>query len=207
MTRTALGKGENLSGINKFERRRGQLALSALTTLSELGYARTSLRDIARNSDFSHGILHYYFRDKVDLITYCVRYFSAMQVARYDGLVAAARNSDELKSTFSSAVSIGLLADEEIHRTWYDLRNQSLFDASLRADVTAIDEGLQSAIWRVVTRYAEMSSKRIRLPEDVTYAAFDGLIYQALTRNSGSIEVAVADLHESVESLLLGVVR
>lgn len=54
--------------VDKFAERRAQLAASALQTLSELGYARTSLRDIAQNSEFSHGVLHYYFSDKVDLI-------------------------------------------------------------------------------------------------------------------------------------------
>ena len=55
--------------VDKFAERRAQLAAAALQTLAELGYARTSLRDIAQNSDFSHGVLHYYFSDKEDLIT------------------------------------------------------------------------------------------------------------------------------------------
>ena len=63
--------------VDKVAQRRSELAAAALKTLSELGYARTSLRDIAANSEFSHGVLHYYFRDKVDLITYCVREYKA----------------------------------------------------------------------------------------------------------------------------------
>ena len=54
--------------MDKFAERRAELADAALQTLSELGYARTSLREIAQNSEFTHGVLHYYFRDKVDLI-------------------------------------------------------------------------------------------------------------------------------------------
>ena len=61
--------------VDKFEERRGELADAALQTLGELGYARTSLREIAQNSEFSHGVVHYYFRDKVELITYCVRHY------------------------------------------------------------------------------------------------------------------------------------
>ena len=52
--------------VDKYEERRAELAAATLQTLSELGYARTSLREIAHNSSFSHGVLHYYFRDKVD---------------------------------------------------------------------------------------------------------------------------------------------
>ena len=47
--------------VDKFAARRTQLADAALQTLAELGYARTSLREIAQNSEFSHGVLHYYF--------------------------------------------------------------------------------------------------------------------------------------------------
>ena len=70
--------------VDKFAERRAQLAASALQTLAELGYARTSLREIAQNSEFSHGVLHYYFGDKIELITYCVREYKARCVTRYD---------------------------------------------------------------------------------------------------------------------------
>ena len=43
--------------VDKFAERRAQLADAALQTLAELGYARTSLREIAQNSQFSHGVL------------------------------------------------------------------------------------------------------------------------------------------------------
>ena len=39
--------------LDKFAERRAQLAAAALQTLAEQGYARTSLRDIAQNSEFS----------------------------------------------------------------------------------------------------------------------------------------------------------
>ena len=60
-------------GGERFEDRRDELATSALETLSEIGYARTSLREIAHHASFSHGVLHYYFRDKVELIVHSVR--------------------------------------------------------------------------------------------------------------------------------------
>ena len=73
--------------VDKFEERRRELATAALQTLGELGYARTSLREIAQNSPYSHGVVHYYFADKVELITYCVRQYKAECVTRYDEIV------------------------------------------------------------------------------------------------------------------------
>ena len=68
---------------------------SALHTLAQLGYARTSLREIAQNSEFSHGVLHYYFSDKVDLLTESVRHYEAECVTRYDDIVAAAKSAGD----------------------------------------------------------------------------------------------------------------
>jgi AcrR family transcriptional regulator len=121
--------------VDKFAERRAQLAESALLTLSELGYARTSLREIAQNSDFSHGVLHYYFRDKVDLITYCVREYKARCVTRYDQIVTTAATADELVIGFAEVLAQTMVQDAHLHRLWYDLRGQSMFEASFRADV------------------------------------------------------------------------
>ena len=118
--------------VDKFAERRAQLAASALQTLSELGYARTSLRDIAQNSEFSHGVVHYYFRDKVDLIIQSVKQYKAECVKRYDEIVATARTAMDLKHGFSAALAKTLRDDASMHRLWYDLRNQSLFEESFR---------------------------------------------------------------------------
>ena len=97
--------------VDKFAERRAQLADSALLTLSELGYARTSLREIAQNSEFSHGVLHYYFRDKVDLITHCVREYKARCVKRYDEIVATARTADDLRTSFAAGLAQTMVED------------------------------------------------------------------------------------------------
>src|SRR5277367_167620 len=102
--------------VDKFAERRTQLATAALQTLAELGYARTSLREIAQNSEFSHGVLHYYFSDKIELITCCVRQYKAECVKRYDNIVAASGSPEELRRGFG-AVMAGTLRDEaRMHR-------------------------------------------------------------------------------------------
>ena len=91
---------------DRFDERRDQLAESALLTLGELGYARASLREIAANSPFSHGVVHYYFNDKIELIVYCVRYYKQTCVHRYDGVVAEATSPDDLVVRFLSLIHI-----------------------------------------------------------------------------------------------------
>ena len=107
MTEVADRKRERIARrqVDKFTERRDQLAAAALQTLAELGYANTSLRDIAQNSEFSHGVLHYYFADKFELITYCVRRYKAECVRRYDSIVATATAADQLRDGFGAAMA------------------------------------------------------------------------------------------------------
>jgi AcrR family transcriptional regulator len=188
--------------VDKFAERRAQLAAAALHTLAELGYARTSLREIAQNSEFSHGVLHYYFSDKIELITCCVRQYKAECVKRYDGVVADSGSGEELKKGFG-AVMAGTLRDEaKMHRLWYDLRNQSLFDDAYQTDVREIDESLERMIWRIVSAYSELSGAPVLLSRAAAYAVYDGLFQHALSEYLAGDEQAAVVLEQDVQRLL-----
>lgn len=192
--------------VDKFSGRRDELAAATRTTLAQLGYARTSLREIAANSAFSHGILHYYFSDKVDLITHSVRQYKAECVGRYDEIVAAATTHDELARGFAAAMAGTLRDDASMHRLWYDLRNQGMFDDAFRVDVAAIDAGLEGMIWRVVSRYSELCGSATILSPAASYAVFDGLFLQALGRFTSDPTGATAELETAVDQVLRRVV-
>ena len=165
---------------NKFEAKRTELAQATLHTLAELGYARTSLREIAQNSEYSHGVLHYYFSDKLDLITQAVRQYEAMCVTRYDEVVANSTDADRLLADFADNYFDTLVSDARIHRLWYDLRNQSLFDSSFRGDVLEIEQRREEMIWRVVTRYYELRGTTPTVDGPTAYILLDGIFQRAL---------------------------
>lgn len=202
--RAAAEKSDRVSRrqVDKFEERRRELADAALHTLSTLGYARTSLREIAQNSSFSHGVLHYYFRDKVDLIMYCVRRYKAVCVLRYDQIVTVARTPEGLAQGFADGLVGTLVADDTMHRLWYDLRSQALFEESFREDVLEIDATLQRMIWRIVNRYSELTGVEALTSPSMTYAMFDGLFQQALLRRFACVEGACEQLHAGTLQLL-----
>ncbi|MCE3554255.1 TetR/AcrR family transcriptional regulator [Pseudonocardia sp. RS11V-5] len=188
--------------VDKFEERRRLLAEGALQTLSERGYARTSLREIAQNTEFSHGTLHYYFRDKVELIMYCVRRYKAVCVQRYDAIVADAETPEGLAADFAEGLATTCRDDALMHRLWYDLRSQSLFEESFRPDVAEIDESLERMIWRIVGRYAELGGREATCSSALAYATFDGLFQQALLRHLAGSGLALDDLRTGARHLL-----
>jgi AcrR family transcriptional regulator len=183
---------------HKFAERRAELGEAALQTLAELGYARTSLREIAQNSEFSHGVLHYYFTDKLDLILCSVRQYKARCVKRYDEVTTTAASFEELLDGFAAALGDTLRNEAPLHRLWYDLRAQSLFEPAFRADVAEIDKSLEKMIWRVMSRFAEISGEPVRAPSGVAYAMFDGLFQQALLKHLSGDRKAVAAMQANV---------
>jgi AcrR family transcriptional regulator len=193
---------------DKFAERRAELGEAALQTLAALGYARTSLREIAQNSEFSHGVLHYYFTDKLDLILCSVRQYKARCVQRYDDVTASATSYEELLEGFVTALGDTLRKEAPLHRLWYDLRAQSLFEEAFRADVAEIDKSLEKMIWRVMSRFAEITGEPVRMPSSVAYALFDGLFQQSLLKYLSGDKKAVAAMQANVRlvvSRLVGV--
>jgi AcrR family transcriptional regulator len=188
--------------VDKFGDRRGQLAAAALSALSATGYARTSLREIAQKSGFSHGVLHYYFRDKVDLITYCVREYKAACIAHYDQIANNSTSAEQLRVAFAAALVASARDDTAMHRLWYDLRNQSLFENDFSDDVADVDASLEGMIWRIMTIYADFCGTTVALSSRATYAVFDGLFQQALLGLNAGDEKALPTLQESVWQVL-----
>jgi len=181
--------------VDKCDARRDQLAESALKTLGDLGYARTTLREIANNSTFSHGVVHYYFEDKLELVIYSVRYYKARCVTRYDSVVADSTTADGLLDAFAAKLAETIREEAPMHRLWYDLRTQSMFEETLREAVLMIDQTLEDMIWRVVSRYAELSDAQVAMTPSAAYGVLDGLFQQAL------LGYLTGDQQDTLESL------
>lgn len=202
MTQVAAAKAPRRAPADKHDERRKALAESALLTLGELGYARSSLREIANNSEFSHGVVHYYFNDKLELIVYCVRYYKETCVHRYDGVVAEATSSEDLVERFGDKLVETIVEEAPMHRLWYDLRSQSMFEESLSEAVTQIDQSLEDMVARVLGRYAELAGAEIAIAPPVAYGMFDGIFQQALLGHLTGRDNALADLRAQVVGLL-----
>ena len=111
-------------------------------------------------------MLHYYFTDKLDLI---LVQRAPVQGALREALRRGDRHSDDLRRAAWTASSprwaTRLRKEAPLHRLWYDLRAQSLFEEAFRADVAEIDKSLEKMIWRVMSRFAEITGEPVRPAE------------------------------------------
>lgn len=148
--------------------------------LSEGGYARTGLRDIAQRSASSHGVLHYYFKDKSALILEAIRLFKTTCVARYDGALDGATTPEQVLAVLGERLTHSVEVDGRAHRLWYDVRTQGWLGAVDGAELAAIDALLEAMVLRFLDAYARLAGVQLQVEGTTAYALLDGLFQRAL---------------------------
>ncbi len=137
---------------SKRESKKLELAKHTLETLSVLGYANTSLRDIAEQSGVSVGVLHYYFEDKVDLISYCVQIYKDAFIARLDNSLSEEGDDDYIQDQIIEKIVESVEKEGKVHRLWYDIRGQALFNPDFQTVVDELEEALIALNARFLAR-------------------------------------------------------
>ncbi len=155
----------------KRDEKKRLIAESAIRALRELGYANTSLRDIAEKCDLSLGMLHYYFEDRTDLIIYCVQRYKREFVRDITDAMEKAQGRQQVIDRFSEALVASIIDDEMTHRLWYDIRTQAMFDATFRPVVDEIEAMLIEIVENAYVRAGHEAPADI----EVRYALLDGV--------------------------------
>jgi len=192
------------SAADKFAVRRRELATAALAAVAERGFANTGLRDVAAHTDLSLGLLHYYFDGKDDLIGQAIWQYKSECARRYDPIVETSVTGRELAERFGIELAATLRDEADMHRLWYDLRNQSLFDSGFSDTIIAIDRLLSDMVWAVVVRYAELEGHEPSVDASSAYALFDGIFLNALISYLRGDIGAVEHLRVASMNLLTG---
>lgn len=94
-----------------------------------------------------------------------------------------------------------------MHRLWYDLRGQSMFEPEFREQVAIIDGLLEDMIWRIVTRYSELTGAVPAFSPGTTYAMVDGLFVKALLEHVNGTADALENLREQAFAILPALFR
>ena len=180
---------------------RNELASHAIVALSELGYARTGLRDIAALSGRSVGALTYYFDGKIDLIAYCVRLYKVQFVRQIDVAMTGHDNRAEVIEAVTSAFAWAIEHDAHKHRLWYDIRSQSLFEDAFRPVVREIEDNLIAMVVRFLGKLGRPADNG-----QTTYFLLEGLFRVHLqaalegdTRAPGNLKAAMCEVLDSTE--------
>lgn len=175
-----------------------KIADSAIEALKELGYANTSLRDIAAKCDLSLGMLHYYFEDRSALIIYCVRIYKEGFVRNIVDALNEASGHDEVVTSFAGALADSITDDTQTHRLWYDIRTQAMFDETFRPVVNEIETMLID----IVRRAFEKAGKDVPPAVEIQYAALDGVFCFLMQNQLSGTQRSRQDLNGIFKALL-----
>lgn len=182
----------------KRNEKKRKIAESAIEALKDLGYANTSLRDIAANSDMSLGMLHYYFDDRSELIIYCVQIYKEEFVGQMLDALDNASGRTEVIEAFSEALVVSIVDDKMTHKLWYDIRTQAMFDDTFRPVVAEIEASLIDIV-RIALRNAEQEgSDNVELQ----YALLDGVFRFLMQGQIGDAPMMRDDLKAIFKGLL-----
>lgn len=96
--------------------RRAQIVRATIRCLAHDGYARLTMKNVAREAGVSQGILHYYFRDKRDILAAALETVAADLNRRV--AVAQARGSRDPRARLAAVVRACLEVAVERREVW-----------------------------------------------------------------------------------------
>lgn len=182
-----------VSTQKKAEAKRAFLIEQATACLAEKGYANVSLRDIAKESGVSLGILHYYFASKEELLLSVIVSYKGRFIEELEQEVLAAPPG-EWSGSLARVLCRSLQEDRKLHRLWYDLQVQAMYVPIFSEPVKAIRAQLHDLISSMLVRLQIEHDTALTIEAasaiSLIYSAIDGLIFQFLLDEALEIEEA-----------------
>lgn len=177
--------------------KRDEIAASALDALRVLGYANVTLRDIAAKSGMPLGSISYYFTDKSDLITYCVRLYKLEFIKNVQKAVQGADSRESLIDRFADALTRASVDDRSTHKLWYDIRTQAMFDPAFRPVVNEIESKMIQTFASSVGTEKSDGTDKIALG----YAMIDG-VFRYLVQSGHTQELPPQEVGNRFKAVL-----
>ena len=171
-----------------------ELAMHAMFSLAELGFARINLRDIAVRSGVSLGVIHYYFANKTELLIYCVSVYKEEFIADSKTLIEQAEHPGRLLAAFADFLSDTLERHAHLHRLWYDARAQALFDPAFQPVVTELESLLADMFHVLAAKMRSLGVGYAHADPLRLYIAIDGWFRYFLQQKLNGDETAAATL-------------
>lgn len=185
----------------KREHKKEQIALSAMQALGELGFANTSLRDIATQAGLSLGMLHYYFEDRTELIIQCVTMYKAAFTSQLRDVVDNASSREQVIDVMANALVTTIVEDAPAHRLWYDIRAQSLFNPVFRPVVKDIESTLIDIVNLAACRAGSVQARGGWFGYALIEGMFGHQLQNQVTGTPGDRESLVRDMRAVLETI------
>jgi AcrR family transcriptional regulator len=177
-----------------------ELALHAISSLAELGFARMNLRDVAQRSGVSLGVIHYYFESKTELLIYCISIYKEDFISGLNKLIEEAVDLQQLQDRVTNNLAGTIAEHAHIHRLWYDVRAQAMFDAAFQSAVDEVEHGLIGIFQKLFDKLDALSIPCREHDAMKLYIALDGWFRYFLQRQLQGDANAIAAFRQRVHA-------
>lgn len=181
------------------QEKRDKVVEAAYKVMSEKGYEKASIKDIANEAGITPGLIHYYFRNKEEILT--------------DLLLASSQQYTQDMQRLQSSVPAAHLAKaalsepkERVERQpdWYKLRFE-LFALGLRNPqisdrVNALLGNARTGIEEILHKVAGSAGDEADSVAAIMLACFDGLALQKLLNPEFDIDSAYLELEKMIRT-------
>ena len=119
------------------DERKKQILKALDECLQEKSFEKTSIKDIARVASVNHGVLHYYFKSKDDILLQYIDYVvddfkRQVQEILFDSGMEKLSRKNLLKEIFAF-VNKKLVLNKRLNRTFIEIWEISLYNKAVRA--------------------------------------------------------------------------
>ncbi len=140
------------------EERRRQIVLGLLAVMSERGYERATIQEVARAAGLSPGLVHYHFHDKQEILLVCVDELAARVRARALARITRASCPRAKVEAFLDAyLATGKDADPAAVAAWVTISAEAVKQPEVRA---AYEKVAREDLERLEGLVAEVIGKR-----------------------------------------------
>ncbi|MCP3098749.1 TetR/AcrR family transcriptional regulator [Myxococcus sp. K15C18031901] len=142
------------------EERRQQIVTGLLRVMSERGYERASVNEIAKAAGLSPGLVHYHFSDKQEILLVLVEQLAARGRARVAARLAKHPPDDargRVDAFLDAFLAVGADADVDAVASWVTISAEAIRQPEVRA---AYEQVVRSDLEQLESLVAALVGKR-----------------------------------------------
>jgi AcrR family transcriptional regulator len=160
------------------EEKANQILQAALKVLSKKGYESTTINDIADEAKMSRGLLHYYFKDKEDLVAQAMSFGYGAMWDSSIGSIQGASSTEALVDNMIGVLKKNIKDNPDFSALLFEMWVSGRRSAKIK---NVFDDGLNESISRLKTL--------------VEFAARVGIIKVDPSEAEGIVRILLAMYH------------
>jgi len=152
-----LGWSTNLlmSRATNTDARRAQIVDALVDVMAKRGYDGASVADIAKHAGLAPGLVHYHFKNKLEILIEAVRALATSHAEALDAAVAAKPADDaagQLVAFIEVHLGLGAHADPEALACWVLMIAEALRERRVRTEVELVLADLAKRLAAIIRR-------------------------------------------------------